>query len=51
MDVPTSVKALWDKWQASIAHAASPLLYEAFHFDDSEGVANASAGRRASCDL
>jgi hypothetical protein len=51
MDVPTSVKAFWDKWQAPTAYDASPVFYEAFHLDDNERVADASAGRRASSDL
>ena len=36
MDVPKSVQPFWDKFQASIAYDASPLFYEAFHFDDNE---------------
>lgn len=51
MYVPKSVQPFWNKFQASIAYDASPLFYEAFHFDDSERVASASAGRWVSCDL
>ena len=43
MEVPKSVQPFWKKFQASIAHDASPLFYEAFQFDDSERVANALA--------
>jgi len=39
--VPKSVQPFWNEFQASIAYDASPLFYEAFHFDDSERVANA----------
>ena len=41
MDVPKSVQLFWDKFRASIAYDASPLFYEAFHFDDNERDANA----------
>ena len=41
MDVPTSVQPFWDTFQASIAYDASPMFYEAFHFDDNERDANA----------
>jgi uncharacterized protein YhfF len=41
VDVPKSVRPFWDKFQASIAYDASPLFYEAFHFDDNERTANA----------
>ena len=41
MDVPKSVQPFWDKFRASIAYEASPLFYEAFHFDDNERDANA----------
>ena len=43
VDVPKSVQPFLDKFQASIAYDASALFYEAFHFDDSERVANALA--------
>lgn len=43
MNVPKSVQPFWDKFQASIAYDASPLFYEAFHFDDNEPSANALA--------
>ena len=43
MNVPKSVQSFWDKFQASIAYDASPLFYEAFHFDDNEPTANALA--------
>ena len=41
VDVPKSVQPFWGKFQASIAYDASPLFYEAFHFDDNERDANA----------
>lgn len=41
VNVPTDVQLFWDKFQASIAYDASPLFYEAFHFDDNESSANA----------
>ena len=41
MDVPKSVQRFWDKFRTSIAYDASPLFYEAFHFDDNERTANA----------
>jgi uncharacterized protein YhfF len=41
VDVPKSLQSFWDKFQASIAYDASPLFYEAFHFDDNEVDANA----------
>jgi uncharacterized protein YhfF len=40
VDIPESVQPFWAKFQASIAYDAAPLFYEAFHFDDSERVAN-----------
>ena len=43
MNVPKSVQPFWDKFQASIAYDASPLFYDAFHFDDNEPSANALA--------
>jgi hypothetical protein len=43
VNVPKSVQPFWDKFQASIAYDASPLFYEAFHFDDNEPSANALA--------
>jgi uncharacterized protein YhfF len=43
VDVPKSVRPFWDEFQASIADDASPLFYEAFHFDDNERTANALA--------
>ena len=44
MNVPKSVQPFWGEFQASIAHDASPLFYEAFHFDDNEPSANELAG-------
>jgi uncharacterized protein YhfF len=41
MAVPKSVQPFWGKFQASVAYDASPLFYEAFHFDDNESTANA----------
>jgi uncharacterized protein YhfF len=41
VDVPKSVQRFWDKFRTSIAYDASPLFYEAFHFDDNERTANA----------
>jgi uncharacterized protein YhfF len=41
VDVPESVPAFWDKFQASVTYDALPLFYEAFHFDDNERTANA----------
>lgn len=41
VNVPESVQPFWAKFQASIAYDASPLFYEAFHFDDNERTANA----------
>jgi hypothetical protein len=44
------VQPFGDKFQASIAYDASPLFYDAFHFDDNEPSANALAapiGRRS----
>jgi uncharacterized protein YhfF len=43
VNVPTDVQLFWDKFQASISYDASPLFYEAFHFDDNESSANALA--------
>jgi uncharacterized protein YhfF len=43
VDVPESVRPFWDTFQASIAYDASPLFYEAFHFDDNEPSADALA--------
>jgi uncharacterized protein YhfF len=41
MEPRITIRPFWDRFQASIAYDASPLFYEAFHFDDSERVANA----------
>lgn len=41
MDVPQRIRRFWDEFQASISYDASPLFYEAFHFDDNERTANA----------
>ena len=41
VNVPESVQPFWAKFQASIGYGASPLFYEAFHFDDNERTANA----------
>ncbi len=43
MEVPKSVRPFWDEFQASVGYDASPLFYEAFHFDDNEPSANALA--------
>ena len=43
VNVPESVQPFWAKFQASIGYDASPLFYEAFHFDDNEATANALA--------
>ena len=57
MNVPKSVRPFWDTFQSSIAYDASPLFYEAFHFDDNEPTANALAAlvlsgqRRATASL
>ena len=41
VDVPKIIQPFWDTFAASIAYDASPLFYEAFHFDDTEQTANA----------
>jgi len=41
--VPKSVQPFWDRFQESLAYDASPMFYEAFHFDDNESTANALA--------
>jgi uncharacterized protein YhfF len=43
VNVPKSVQPFWNKFQTSVAYNASPLFYEAFHFDDNEPSANALA--------
>lgn len=43
MNVPKGIRPFWDACQSSIAYDASPLFYEAFHFDDTEPTANALA--------
>jgi uncharacterized protein YhfF len=43
VNLPESIRPFWDAFQSSIAYDASPLFYEAFHFDDNEPTANALA--------
>ena len=43
MNVPKSIRPFWDAFQSYIAYDASPLFYEAFHFDDNEPTAAALA--------
>jgi len=40
MTVPTSIRAFWKEFQASVGYDASDRFYEAFHFDDNERDAN-----------